>query len=108
MNETLRAPSPAYVMREARGLIELPRLLLRFPSLARQPRGNGEPVLILPGYGAGDGSTMILKGYLRLLSYRARGWGLSILCRGSCDDWAIYRGAANKKSPSSAGASADT
>ena len=76
MNETLRAPSPAYVMREARGLIELPRLLLRFPSLARQPRGNGEPVLILPGYGAGDGSTMILKGYLRLLSYRARGWGL--------------------------------
>ncbi len=63
-------------MREARGLIELPRLLLRFPSLARQPRGNGEPILILPGYGAGDGSTMILKGYLRLLGYRARGWGL--------------------------------
>ena len=63
-------------MREARGLIELPRLLLRFPSLARQPRGNGEPVLIFPGFGAGDGSTLILKGYLRLLSYRARGWGL--------------------------------
>jgi len=63
-------------MREARGLIELPRLLLRFPTLARQPRGNGEPVLILPGYGAGDGSTMILKGYLRLLGYRARGWGM--------------------------------
>ena len=63
-------------MREARGLIELPRLLLRFPSLASQPHGNGEPVLVLPGYGAGDGSTMILKGYLRLLSYRARGWGL--------------------------------
>ena len=63
-------------MREARGLIELPRLLLRFPSLARLPRGNGEPILILPGYGAGDGSTMILKGYLRLLGYRARGWGL--------------------------------
>ena len=63
-------------MREARGLIELPRLLLRFPALARLPRGNGEPILILPGYGAGDGSTMILKGYLRLLGYRARGWGL--------------------------------
>ena len=76
MNETLRAPSPFHVMREARGLIELPRLLLRFPSLARQPRGDGEPVLVLPGYGAGDGSTMILKGYLRLLGYRARGWHL--------------------------------
>jgi dienelactone hydrolase len=76
MNETLQAPSPSHVMREARGLIELPRLLLRFPSLARQPRGNGEPVLVVPGYGAGDGSTMVLKGYLRLLGYRARGWGL--------------------------------
>ncbi|MGZ8443279.1 MAG: esterase/lipase family protein [Candidatus Binatia bacterium] len=76
MSEILQPPSSSHLMREARGLIELPRLLLRFPSLARQPRGNGEPILILPGYGAGDGSTMILKGYLRLLGYRARGWGL--------------------------------
>ena len=76
MNEIFQAPSSSHMIREARGLIELPRLLLKFPSLARQPRGNGEPVLVLPGYGAGDGSTMMLKGYLRLLSYRARGWGL--------------------------------
>jgi alpha/beta superfamily hydrolase len=76
MSDILQPPSSSQVMREARGLIELPRLLLRFPSLARLPRGNGEPILILPGYGAGDGSTMILKGYLRLLGYRARGWGL--------------------------------
>jgi pimeloyl-ACP methyl ester carboxylesterase len=76
MNETLRAPSSSRVIREARGLLELPRLLLKFPALARQPRGNGEPVLVLPGYGAGDGSTFLLKGYLRLLGYRARGWGL--------------------------------
>ena len=76
MTEPIQAPSSSHVMREARGLIELPRLLVKFPSLARQPRGNGEPVLILPGYGAGDGSTTILKGYLRLLRYRARGWGM--------------------------------
>lgn len=76
MNEPLQPPSSSSALREARGLIELPRLLLKFPALARQPRGNGEPVLILPGYGAGDGSTLILKGYLRLLGYRARGWGL--------------------------------
>lgn len=76
MSEILKPPPPSHVIREARGLIELPRLILRFPTLARQPRGNGEPVLVLPGYGAGDGSTMILKGYLRLLGYRARGWGL--------------------------------
>jgi pimeloyl-ACP methyl ester carboxylesterase len=33
-------------------------------------------VLILPGYGSGDVSTALLKGYLCLLGYRARGWGL--------------------------------
>jgi pimeloyl-ACP methyl ester carboxylesterase len=76
MTEPFDPPDPSRVIHEVRGLIELPRLLLRFPELARQPRGHGEPILILPGYGAGDGSTIILKAYLRLLGYRARGWGL--------------------------------
>jgi pimeloyl-ACP methyl ester carboxylesterase len=76
MSEPFDPPDPSRLIREARGLIELPRLLLRFPQLAIQPRGHGEPIMILPGYGAGDGSTTILKAYLRLLGYRARGWGL--------------------------------
>lgn len=76
MIEPIQPPNSFGVIREARGLIELPRLLVLFPILALQPRGNREPVLILPGYGAGDGSTVILKAYLRLLGYRARGWGL--------------------------------
>ena len=76
MSEFFAAPDPSNVIREARGLIELPRLLLRFPDLVRQPRGHGQPVLILPGYGAGDISTLLLKSYLRLLGYRAQGWGL--------------------------------
>lgn len=76
MIDTLEAPQSSGMLREARGLIELARLLLRFRELRRQPRGHGEPVLILPGYGAGDGSTVILKAYLRFLGYKARGWGL--------------------------------
>jgi hypothetical protein len=76
MTEPFEPPNPSHLIREVRGLIELPRLLWRFPELARQPRGHGEPILILPGYGAGDGSTALLKVYLRLLGYRARGWGL--------------------------------
>lgn len=76
MTEVIHAPRSSRVIREARGLIELPRLLFRFPDLARQPRGQGQPVLVLPGYGAGDGSTVLLKTYLRFLGYRARGWGL--------------------------------
>jgi pimeloyl-ACP methyl ester carboxylesterase len=76
MDEILQAPASSGAIREARGLIELPRLLLHFPVLALQPRGNGEPILLFPGHGMGDGSTVILKAYLRLIGYRARGLGL--------------------------------
>lgn len=77
MTNRFEPPAPSRLLSETLlGLIELPRLLLRFPELAMQPRGQGRPVLILPGYGAGDGSTTLLKSYLRLLGYRARGWGL--------------------------------
>ena len=68
-------PFPA-LFRETRGLLELPRLVFAISGSGSQPRGHGQPVLLLPGYGAGDGSTAILKSYLRLLGYRVRGWGL--------------------------------
>jgi len=76
MIDGLKPPPPSGLIKEVRFFLEFPRLMLRFPELARQPRGNGQPILILPGYGAGDGSTIVLQSYLRLLGYRARGWGL--------------------------------
>jgi pimeloyl-ACP methyl ester carboxylesterase len=76
MIKVLEPPPASGLIRETRALLELPRLMFRVPDLARQPRGHGQPILLLPGYGAGDGSTVILKSYLRLLGYRVRGWGL--------------------------------
>ncbi|HWP60751.1 MAG TPA: hypothetical protein VNL14_22850 [Candidatus Acidoferrales bacterium] len=70
-----KAPTRLGLVREVRSLLELPRLLLRAPTLARQPRGLAEPVLVLPGYGGGDLSTVFLRGYLHLLGYRVRGLG---------------------------------
>jgi len=72
----LLEPPPRYALfREARGVFELARLVFRLRALARQPRGNGEPVLVLPGYGVGDLSTAMLQAYLRLLGYKVRGLG---------------------------------
>lgn len=76
MEDVIRAPRPAGLFGESMGLLELPRLIARFPSLAEQPRGTGERILVLPGFGAGDGSTGVLRAYLRYLGYRPRGWGL--------------------------------
>jgi pimeloyl-ACP methyl ester carboxylesterase len=72
------APTPLSWLREGLGLVELPLLLLRWPELARLPRGDGEPVLVLPGYGTGDASTLVLRRYLRFLGYSVRGWSLGV------------------------------
>ena len=76
MIDALQPPSPTGMIREARVVLEFPLLLLRAVELACQPRGHGEPVLVLPGYRAGDASTAILKTYLRFLGYRVSGWHL--------------------------------
>jgi pimeloyl-ACP methyl ester carboxylesterase len=76
VTEPLRAPSRTALLSEVWGLLELPRLLVRFPHLARQPRGRGQRVLVVPGYGAGDASTAVLRAYVRFLGYQPHGWGL--------------------------------
>jgi pimeloyl-ACP methyl ester carboxylesterase len=60
------------------GVTVVPRLLLALPRLSRFPRGHGEPVLLLPGFGAGDASNAALNAMLRYLGYRVYGWGLGV------------------------------
>jgi triacylglycerol lipase len=62
---------------------ELPRALLgavelaaRWPELRQAPRGDGRPVLILPGLANADWANVVLRRHLNRLGYRARGWGL--------------------------------
>jgi pimeloyl-ACP methyl ester carboxylesterase len=47
------------------------------PLLRRTaPRGDGHPVLVLPGLMAADSSTRALRGYLRRIGYHVHGWRL--------------------------------
>lgn len=69
-------PEPGGLVREALGLLEPLRLAMRFPTLAARPRGGGRPLLVLPGFGASDRSTTILRRYLSWLGYEVEGWGL--------------------------------
>jgi pimeloyl-ACP methyl ester carboxylesterase len=61
---------------ELRGLGEVPRLLARFPWLLRVPHGDGGPVLVIPGRGADDLSTVPLRLFLRTCGHDPSGWGL--------------------------------
>jgi pimeloyl-ACP methyl ester carboxylesterase len=56
--------------------VQLTRLIGRTPKLARMPRGRGGPVLVLPGRGVDDRSTLPLRSFLQLLGHAPTGWGL--------------------------------
>jgi pimeloyl-ACP methyl ester carboxylesterase len=56
--------------------LELAALVPAYPFLRRAPRGDGHPVLVLPGLMASDFSTRTLRGFLRDRGYRAHGWKL--------------------------------
>lgn len=46
------------------------------PLLRRAPRGDGHPVLVMPGLGATDAYTRPLRGFLRGLGYHVHGFRL--------------------------------
>lgn len=66
----LRAPTLAEtVWRESLAGRELVRLPMRAAALRRSPRGDGSPVLLLPGLGATDASLAPLRRFLDRLGH---------------------------------------
>lgn len=87
MNSADLTPSPIPIpespvhhrlLRETRAVWELARLTRQWNALMCLPRGNGETVLVLPGFGTGDVSTAVLRRFLLRLGYEPRGWGLGV------------------------------
>lgn len=74
---TSQRPSRLLLALETRAVLEFASLPLALPLLlSRIPRGDGHPVLVLPGLLAGDSSTAPLRAFLNKLGYQAKGWGL--------------------------------
>ena len=57
-----------------RGIFELNASLMMSPLLMRAPRGDGHPVLALPGFLASDLSMAPMRRYLTELGYDAHAW----------------------------------
>ena len=76
MTETaIRAPSKALLMMEMRAMPELFGFSMSWPTLAAiAPRGDGQPVLVLPGLITSDRSTVALRSLLSTLNYPTYGW----------------------------------
>ncbi|MFT4100093.1 MAG: alpha/beta hydrolase [Burkholderiaceae bacterium] len=71
---TVKPPSMALLAGEGRGLLDIPALFAAAPFLANAPRGQPHPVLVLPGLGADDTSTLAIRGFLGRLGYQVQGW----------------------------------
>ena len=74
--QRITAPSRLLMLAEGRALLEAGATLAMWPLLQLAPRGDGHPVLVLPGLVASDMSTDMLRRYLSERGYDVHGWGL--------------------------------
>ncbi len=76
MSDPSAPPSRRLLMLEIRALWELGAFFTAYPWLRLGPRGDGHPVLVLPGMGTSDTSTQPLRRFLDDRGYASHGWGL--------------------------------
>jgi pimeloyl-ACP methyl ester carboxylesterase len=70
-----RAPGALLMLLEGRAPMELLSLVASWPWMRRLPRGDGHPVLVFPGMGANDATTVPLRHFLQELGYATHAWG---------------------------------
>ncbi|NCF50311.1 alpha/beta hydrolase [Gammaproteobacteria bacterium] len=75
LREKFRPPSETlYLTEPFRAIFELATLHLSEPWLNSLKGGDGHPVLVIPGFTAGDRSTALLRHFLSRLGYLPCGW----------------------------------
>lgn len=71
-----KKPPLFLLVSELRVAAEFTAMIATLPALLTAPRGDRHPVLVIPGFLAGDLSTMPLRRYLSTLGYHVQPWGL--------------------------------
>ena len=69
-------PSRLATLMELRAPLDWATILLRAPQLLKAPRGDGRPVVLLPGYGTDEAAMRPLGRYLEYLGYDVYDWDL--------------------------------
>jgi pimeloyl-ACP methyl ester carboxylesterase len=72
----IRPPSLLNQLLETRVGFEIAATVSAYPFLRNAPRGDGHPVLVLPGFLTNSISTALLRRFLKDLGYRAHRWKL--------------------------------
>ena len=76
-HSAIKPPSPLLALSELpRAIVEFGSIPLAAPLLLMASRGDGHPVLVIPGFTTTDRSTSVLRRYLTRLGYDAHAWEL--------------------------------
>ena len=71
-----RPPHPFWTLTEGRAVFEFGAFGLLRRRMRSLPKGDGHPVLVLPGFMASDHSTRPMRRLFDDLGYKSYGWGL--------------------------------
>jgi pimeloyl-ACP methyl ester carboxylesterase len=74
--QVARPPRLIYSLIEGRAFLEMALLPALLPVLSTTPLGDGHPVLLVPGFTAGDATMVGLKLFLQSRGYHVETWGL--------------------------------
>ena len=74
----LKAPGALLMALESRAPLELGVTLATWPLLKTAPPGDGHAVIVFPGLGAGDLTTVPLRNFLTAQGYETHGWDLGL------------------------------
>ena len=75
---TAERPNKLFAWLELRAPFEFASLIPFAPWLASAPKGDGRPVLLAPGFAAGESTMKPLSLYLSFLNYQTYDWGLGV------------------------------
>lgn len=70
-------PTPLMMLMEARAVFELGMYMATYPLLRfSPPKGDGHPIMVLPGFMTGDLTTVPLRHFLNAVGYSAHPWNM--------------------------------
>lgn len=75
MHEKTDKPHIIYSLLELRAPFEALTLSGCMPLLRKVPKGDGQPVLIIPGFMTGDNATFVMRRYLNEQGFATYAWG---------------------------------
>ena len=78
MDTEIRKPGLHLLLLESRVLVELGSGVLTTMLKRRRQVGHGRAVIVIPGFGANDLASGVLRTRLKKLGYNAVGWGLGV------------------------------